>query len=151
MFKANKFHMDPVGHRKALLEKHPGSCRFVCNYFLDMRNKIYRLIHRAFRRFCAILTVYFTGSVRILPTIPASRRKRIVDHSPCRSIAECRNKHKEIYLHKGWNTTGCRELMPVGIVTSTLSLFEKEGIRYVRWLKQEAHVLQAWKNVTIRN
>ena len=37
--------------------------------------------------------------------------------------------------------TDSGELTPVDTVTSTLSLLEKEGIKQVKWLKQEAHVI----------
>jgi len=34
-----------------------------------------------------------------------------------------------------------REFTPVDTITSTLSLLRKEGIKQVKWLKQEAHAL----------
>ena len=41
MFMAYKFRMYPNEDQKILIEKHIGSCRFIWNYFLDMRNKRY--------------------------------------------------------------------------------------------------------------
>jgi putative transposase len=41
MFKAYKFRMYPDEDQETLIEKHIGSCRFVWNYFLDLRNKRY--------------------------------------------------------------------------------------------------------------
>ncbi|EQB70890.1 MAG: hypothetical protein AMDU1_APLC00044G0028 [Thermoplasmatales archaeon A-plasma] len=41
MFKAYKFRLYPDKEQQILLEKHFGSCRFVWNYFLDLRNTQY--------------------------------------------------------------------------------------------------------------
>ena len=41
MFKAYKFRMYPNDDQKILIEKHIGSCRFVWNHFLDLRNEKY--------------------------------------------------------------------------------------------------------------
>ncbi len=41
MFKAYNFRMYPTEGQKILIEKHIGSCRFVWNHFLGMRNKRY--------------------------------------------------------------------------------------------------------------
>ncbi|MHB1439446.1 MAG: RNA-guided endonuclease TnpB family protein [Cuniculiplasma sp.] len=41
MFKAYRFRMYPNDDQKILIEKHIGSCRFVWNHFLDLRNKRY--------------------------------------------------------------------------------------------------------------
>ena len=48
---------------------------------------------------------------------------------------------KRFGLIKTGVPTDSGELTPVDTVTSTLSLLEKEGIKQVKWLKQEAHVL----------
>ena len=48
---------------------------------------------------------------------------------------------KKFGLIKTGIPTDSGELTPVDTVTSTLSLLEKEGIKQVKWLKQEAHVL----------
>ena len=48
---------------------------------------------------------------------------------------------KRFGLIKTGVPTDSGELTPVDTVTSALSLLEKEGIRQVKWLKQEAHVL----------
>jgi putative transposase len=41
MYKAYRFRMYPNEEQKILIEKHIGSCRFVWNHFLDMRNRRY--------------------------------------------------------------------------------------------------------------
>ena len=41
MFKAYKFRLYPDEEQQILLEKHFGSCRFVWNHFLDLRNRQY--------------------------------------------------------------------------------------------------------------
>ena len=41
MYKAYRFRMYPNEDQKILIEKHIGSCRFVWNHFLDMRNRRY--------------------------------------------------------------------------------------------------------------
>ncbi|MHB1623318.1 MAG: RNA-guided endonuclease TnpB family protein, partial [Cuniculiplasma sp.] len=41
MYKAYRFRMYPNDDQKILIEKHIGSCRFVWNHFLDLRNKRY--------------------------------------------------------------------------------------------------------------
>ncbi len=48
---------------------------------------------------------------------------------------------KKFGLIKTGIPTDSGELTPVDTVTSTLSLLEKEGIKQVKWLRQEAHVL----------
>ena len=48
---------------------------------------------------------------------------------------------KRFGLIKTGVPTDSGELTPVDTVTSTLSLLEKEGIKQVKWLRQEAHVL----------
>jgi putative transposase len=41
MYKSYKFRLYPNKNQKIFIEKHIGSCRFVWNYFLDMRNRRY--------------------------------------------------------------------------------------------------------------
>jgi putative transposase len=41
MMKTLKVKLYPNEKQRILIEKHFGSCRFVCNYFLDVRNKYY--------------------------------------------------------------------------------------------------------------
>ena len=41
MFKAYRFRLYPSKEQKILLEKHFGSCRFVWNHFLALRNEVY--------------------------------------------------------------------------------------------------------------
>ena len=41
MFKAYRFKLYPNEEQKILLEKHFGSCRFVWNHFLALRNEVY--------------------------------------------------------------------------------------------------------------
>ena len=48
---------------------------------------------------------------------------------------------KRFGLIKTGIPTDSGELTPVDTVTSTISLLEKEGIKQVKWLKQEAHVI----------
>ncbi len=41
MYKAYRFRIYPNEDQETLIVKHIGSCRFVWNHFLDMRNKRY--------------------------------------------------------------------------------------------------------------
>ena len=41
MYKSYRFRIYPNEDQETLIEKHIGSCRFVWNHFLDMRNKRY--------------------------------------------------------------------------------------------------------------
>ena len=63
-------------------------------------------------------------------------------------MPECHTRHdrewnaainiKKFDLIKTGIPTDSGELTPVHTITSTLSLLEKEGIKQVKWLKQEA-------------